>query len=198
MRKTNVNFVVDAAAFVAFVLLTASGVLLRYVLPPGSGRFSTLWGMDRHDWGRIHFWIAVFLLVALALHLFLHWRWVVSVVKGRQLEGSGVRAALAVVGVLALAGLAAAPFLGRVEQTGEPPHRLRAAEHGAGESHDISGSMSLREVEQQTGVPAAEILKALGLPPDVPVDERLGRLRRQYGFEMQAVRDAAAKHAEQP
>ena len=183
MRRTDLNFVVDAAAFVAFVLLTATGVLVRYVLPPGSGWFSTLWGMDRHDWGQIHFWIAVLLLVSLGLHLFLHWRWVVCMVKGRPHEGSGLRVALAVVGVLALVALASAPFFGPVEQTGEPPHRARSMEPRGGEAHQIDGSMTLREVERRTGVPAAMILRELGLPLEVPADERLGRLRRQYGFE---------------
>ena len=88
------------------MFLTATGVLVRYVLPPGSGRFSTLWGMDRHDWGRVHFWIAVVLLLSLALHLLLHWRWVVSMASGRPREGSSSRVALSVVGVLALAALA--------------------------------------------------------------------------------------------
>ena len=197
MRKTNLNFVVDTVAFAAFVLLTATGVLVRYVLPPGSGRFSTLWGMDRHEWGRIHFWIAVLLLVSLGLHLFLHWRWVVSMVKGRPREGSGLRVALAVVGVLALGGLASAPFFGPVEQTGEPPHRLRSTKQGGGEANRIDGSMTLREVERRTGVPKAVILQELGLPLDVPADERLGRLRGQYGFEMQAVREIVEEHAEQ-
>ncbi len=45
MKQVQRNFVVDLAAFVAFVLLTTTGVLLRYILPPGSGRFTTLWGL---------------------------------------------------------------------------------------------------------------------------------------------------------
>ncbi len=196
MRRVNMNFVVDAVAFVAFVLLTATGVLVRYVLPPESGRFSTLWGMDRHDWGHIHFWIAVLLLVSLGLHLFLHWRWVVCVVKGRPREGSGLRAGLAVVGVLALAGLAIAPFISSVEQGGEPPHRLRSTEPGGGEAQKIDGSMTLREVERRTGVPAAVILRELGLPLEVSADEGLGTLRRQYGFEIKAVREIVARYAE--
>ncbi len=198
MRRASMNLVVDAVAFVAFVLLTATGVLIRYVLPPGSGRFSTLWGLDRDGWGQFHFWIAVLLLVSLGLHLFLHWRWVVGMVKGRPRQGSGLRAALAVVGVLALAALASAPFFGPVEQTGGPPHRLRSTQPGGGEAHQIDGSMTLREVERRTGVPAAVILRELGLPLDVPADDRLGRLRRQYGFEIQAVREIVKKHAEQP
>ena len=197
MRKSNVNFFVDAVAFAAFVFLTATGVLVRYVLPPGSGHFSKLWGMDRHAWGQIHFWIAVALMGALALHLLLHWRWVVSMVKGRPREGSGVRVALAVVGVLALAGLAVAPFLGQVEPTGEPPHRIRSGEHPTSTAYQIDGSMTLREVQQRTGVSSEVVLRELGLPLNVPTDERLGRLRRRYGFEMHDVREVVQKHLEQ-
>ena len=197
MQRAKVNFVVDAVAFGAFVLLTATGVLVRYVLPPGSGRFSTLWGMDRHEWGQIHFWLAVFLLVSLGLHLVLHWRWVVCMVKGRPSEGSGFRVALAVVGVLALAGLAGAPFIGPVEQTGEPARRLRFTEPDDRAADRIGGSMTLREIEQRVGVPAAVILRELGLPPDVPTDERLGKLRKQYGFNIRDIRAIARKHAKQ-
>jgi len=196
MRKSRVNFLVDAVAFAAFVFLDATGVLMRYVLPPGSGYFSTLWGMDRHEWGRIHFWIAVALMSALALHLFLHWRWIVCMVKGRPREGSGIRVALAIVGVLALAGLAVAPFLGQVEQTGEAPHRIRSGEHPTSPAYQIDGSMTLGEVEQRTGVSAEVVLRELGLPLDLPTDERLGRLRRRYGFEMHDVRQIVQKHLE--
>jgi len=198
MRKAKLNFIVDSLAFVAFTLLTTTGVLVRYVLPPGTGRFSTLWGMDRHDWGTVHFWIAVFLLVSLALHLFLHWRWIVGMVKGSPREGSGLRVALAIVGVLALVALAGAPFFAPVEQTGEPPNRQRSAEHESGEGQQIDGSMTLQEIQQRTGVPAAVILEDLGLPADIPTDERLGRLSREHGFEVRAVREAVEKRAEQP
>ena len=35
MNRTTLNFVVDTAAFVGFVLLTTTGVLMHYLLPPG-------------------------------------------------------------------------------------------------------------------------------------------------------------------
>jgi hypothetical protein len=194
MRRANLNFVIDAVALVPFVFLTATGVLVRYVLPPGSGHFSTLWGMDRHEWGQLHFWIAVILMASLGLHLFLHWRWVVCMVKGRPSEGSGLRVTLAVVGVMALAGLAAAPFFGPVEQTGEPPHRMRGRQTNESEVLQIDGSMTLSEVEQRTGVPADVILRELGLPPQVPIDSRLGRLRRDHKFELHDVREIVRRH----
>jgi hypothetical protein len=188
MRKPTRNFLVDALAFTVFVLLTASGVLMRYVLPPGSGRFTTVWGLDRHEWGSIHFWIAIGLLAVLALHVFLHWRWIVNVAKRRPREGSGARLSLGVVGLVALLALAIAPFLSPVERDGG---EIRApGRHSPGvEGHGpIRGSMTLGEVERATGVPAPHILRELGLPAGIPTDERLGRLRRVQPFEMEDVR----------
>ena len=50
MKRTTQNFVIDTVAFAGFVFLTATGVLVRYVLPPGSGHHTTVWGLDRHEW----------------------------------------------------------------------------------------------------------------------------------------------------
>jgi hypothetical protein len=119
MSKSMVNFLVDSVMFVAVMLLSATGFLIRYVLPPGSGHFSQLWRMDRHQWGQIHFWIAVVLMGAVALHLLLHWNWVVCMVRGRPGKASRIRVALAVIGVFALTGLMVALFFAQVEQTGE-------------------------------------------------------------------------------
>lgn len=55
-------------------------------------------------------------------------------------------------------------------------------------SKGIRGSMTLNEVEKNTGVPVAYILKRLELPDDTDPESRLGRLRRQHGFEMHKVR----------
>ena len=96
MKRPNLNFLVDCLGFGGFVLLTATGVLMRYVLPPGSGRSTTIWTLDRHEWGSIHFWIAIAFLAVLALHLFLHWRWIVTLMSGRPRQGSGARLALGI------------------------------------------------------------------------------------------------------
>jgi len=125
MNRPRLNFLIDAVAFVAFVFLTTTGVLSRYVLPPGSGRYATLWGLDRHGWGDIHFWVAVLLLATLALHIVLHWRWVVTMVRGQRSEASGIRVALGVVGLLGLLGIAAAPLLAPVERAGDPRQAFR-------------------------------------------------------------------------
>jgi hypothetical protein len=57
--------------------------------------------------------------------------------------------------------------------------------------------MTLAEVEAATGVSAETLKSELGLPVDTSADERLGRLARQYGFNMETVRHIVAKHTEQ-
>jgi hypothetical protein len=72
-------------------------------------------GLDRHEWGSLHFWTALAFLAALALHLALHWRFLASLLRGRAREGSWQRALLGVCGLLALIALALAPLLAPVE-----------------------------------------------------------------------------------
>lgn len=120
MNRPKLNFLIDVVAFIAFAFLTTTGVLARYMLPPGSGRYATLWGLNRHGWGDLHFWVAVLLLGLLALHLALHWRWILCIVRGQRSEASGPRVALGVVGIMGLLGLAAAPLLAPVERSGTP------------------------------------------------------------------------------
>jgi len=188
MKRPNVNFIVDFLGFAGFVLLTATGVLMRYVLPPGSGHFTTIWGLDRHEWGSIHFWIAIAFLAVLACHLFLHWRWIVTLMRGRPREGSGARVALGTVGLAALLALAVAPFVSPVERVGERQHAPNPHSSEIEGLESIRGFMTLAEVQEATGVPADHILRELGLPPSVEHKERLGRLRTVYGFTIDDVR----------
>ncbi|MCB2154363.1 DUF4405 domain-containing protein [bacterium] len=214
MNRTKTNFFVDAVALAAFLFLTTTGLLMRYTLPPGSGgrhggEGTSVWGLTRHDWGGVHFWIAVGMLVVLAVHLLLHWRWILAVVRGKPREAQGGRALIGVFATLALIVLAAAPLLAPKSGTTESESRRGGRGSGReaastvtnvaeavthGESETIRGSMSLAEVEQTTGVPATAVIAALGLPTDTDPGQRLGQLRRQHGFEMEAVRTIVAEY----
>lgn len=57
----------------------------------------------------------------------------------------------------------------------------------------ITGQMTLREIEEKTGIPAGKIAEKLGLPSHVSSRESLGRLRKQYFFTMQEVREVVAE-----
>ena len=211
MKRPTMNSIVDGLSLVGFTLLAATGFLLRFVLPPGSGRLvgegnglmsarkpiALVWGMTGHQWGTIHYWIAVAFMSALAIHLVLHWRAIVCLVKGQPAQESGIRAGMGVVGAVFLLALAAAPFFSPKEivPRSQLQERMGAASGPspeAGKDLDaIQGTMTLRDAEKRTGVPVSVLKRKLGLPPDASPDERLGRLRRQYGFEMQDVRRAA-------
>jgi len=114
MKKRAQNFVIDSVGFAGFLFLVGTGVLMRYVLPPGSGTGLTVWGMDRHGWGSIHFWLAVTFLSVLAIHLFLHWKWILAMVQGRPREESGMRVGLGMAGLAALITLALSPVVSPV------------------------------------------------------------------------------------
>lgn len=86
MRKQTMNFYIDLAACVVMILLAATGLILRYVLLPGSGGRGggsqlLLWGLGRHDWGGLHVWLSIALGVLIVLHLVLHWSWVCATTR---------------------------------------------------------------------------------------------------------------------
>ncbi len=76
MARSTLNFAVDLVTFITLWALLTTGLLIKYVLPPGTGRWLTVLGKDRHGWGDIHFYLAVALCGLLVVHVLLHWRWV--------------------------------------------------------------------------------------------------------------------------
>ena len=83
MNRTIANIIIDSVAAFLFLGMIATGYLLRFPLPPGSNKTLSLWGFTRHQWGDIHFWISLGLLVVLVIHLVLHWNWIVTVIGKR-------------------------------------------------------------------------------------------------------------------
>lgn len=78
MNKALLNLMIDSLAAALLTAMVGTGYILWFALPPGTNRTHTLWGLPRHQWGAVHFWISVALLAALALHVALHWRWLVT------------------------------------------------------------------------------------------------------------------------
>jgi len=82
--------VIDLLAAVFFLGMLASGYIMRYPLPPGAHADYYLWGLNRFQWGDLHYWISIGLLGILLVHVALHWQWVASVIGRRfRLAGSG-------------------------------------------------------------------------------------------------------------
>jgi hypothetical protein len=202
MKRTQLNFAIDAATFVAFLLLLSTGLLLQYQLPVGSGglegrgaghgagdrEISLLWGWTRHEWGHIHYWIAGVLVAVLATHLILHWKWIVCVVKGTHNDVSGHRFGVGIASLLGLILLAAIPLLSSTEQTTRRAllqHRDSTATAAEAEQTTaLRGSMTVEEVAKAMHLSTSELLAKLGLPDDTEPGDRIGQSLRRNGMQV--------------
>ncbi|MGI9227803.1 MAG: DUF4405 domain-containing protein [Gammaproteobacteria bacterium] len=111
MKKSKLITLIDIAAFISFIFVVSTGVLMRYVLPPRSGQSIEILGMSRHEWGDIHFYITFIFLAILSIHLVLHWKFIRNMFHARIKEASNFRLMLGLVGLIAVLALALAPFV---------------------------------------------------------------------------------------
>jgi hypothetical protein len=198
MKRNTLNFWIDFISLLAMLGLIWTGLLIHYVLPPGTGGRGgghglILWGLDRHDYGNIHFYLALTLIALMVIHVWLHWSWVRATVKklaGMELTTdtkgtvSGI-VLLIIIVALMIGGLLYAEQL-VVSTTRSIGHQTIEGE-SALPSH-ISGQTTLSQAAEIGGIPVEQLILHLKLPSDVDINERLGRLKRQYGFEIHDVR----------
>jgi hypothetical protein len=89
MTKSKLNLIIDALMLLCMAAIAGIGLLMRNVLVPGYqrwdiyGRNVELYfrGMDRHQWGTIHFIVALALLAMLVLHIVLHWSMILGIYR---------------------------------------------------------------------------------------------------------------------
>jgi len=213
MKRNTLNFVIDAITAMVMLGMIATGLLLRFVLPPGSGSRRVLWGWDRHDWGDLHFWLAVGIGAIIILHVALHWQWV-CVTALRCVPGcrqhpspreftrnlSGASLILLLAGILGcfvwIARAATSDVRGAEAGVGADRAQGRnAAAHEDGRDdrlksgdRSVRGSTKLSEAAEAYGLTVEVARERLKVPQDVPADEQLGRLSAKYGFTMQQAR----------
>ncbi len=194
MKTSKQNFIIDALAFIFFVFLTTTGIIVHYLLPAGSGHSSAIWGWSRHDWGEIHFYMALGFLLILAFHLFKHWKWIFSLVKGRKRQEKGRRALLGLVGLVAILIIGILPLASPVQKS--DTKRPETSEHRERSNSvpTIKGSMSLEDIETLTGVPSAYLIKELKLPANVSKNKRLKELKTEHVFEMEKLRELVSHY----
>jgi hypothetical protein len=204
MKRSSLNFIIDSVAFAGFLLLATTGMLLAYRLPPGSGgregfgdgrgesqrSIDLLWGLTRHEWGDVHYWMAIALMAVLALHLFLHWNWIVCVVRGKPSSASPYRLALGTLGLVSVVVLSVIPLFGTT--TSLTRGELRDEPAAASDVESIRGSMTFEQIAAETGTTVAFLIEELQLPSDTDPNSRAGRLLRDHGLEMSDLRQAIA------
>jgi glucan phosphoethanolaminetransferase (alkaline phosphatase superfamily) len=144
MRRPSQNFAIDIAIAVTFVLLIATGFLMKYVIPPGSGRALTVLTMNRHEWGEIHFWISVTMILLIALHLLLHTKWITTMVKGKNPLLRRKRAAAGIIVGIVMLFVVLLPFLLPVQRTDAGQGEGSSSERVEAPSHDGEEARQMR------------------------------------------------------
>jgi hypothetical protein len=94
MKRSSLNFIVDLVAFLNLLCLASTGYIMKYILPPGTGgrgrqmhggiggeHIKELWSMTRHEWGAIHFYLALLFVILMVVHIILHWTWLKNYLK---------------------------------------------------------------------------------------------------------------------
>jgi len=89
VKRSSLNFVVDFIAFLNLLALILTGLIMKYILPPGSGGLGriahdgkgrepikTLLSLSRHQWGSIHFYLGLLFATLMLVHIILHWKWI--------------------------------------------------------------------------------------------------------------------------
>ncbi len=243
--KPKLNLVIDTLMFLVFMSVAGLGFLMKFVLLPGykiNEIYGTdidlfFWGLDRHQWGAIHLYLALSWVILLIFHIIFHWRSIVSIFK-RMVPGKAIRRIITLIVTILGISLVLVPVLvnPEVAEHQRTLHRNRVTgERGTGthsrrielrneessipqevsitpeteepeesvvqkgikktevvDVHlhnqvDIDGIMTLYEVAARYNISIEELAAAIDVPSDYAY-ERLGRLRKRFGFEMDDLR----------
>ncbi|MBM3167424.1 MAG: DUF4405 domain-containing protein [Chloroflexi bacterium] len=80
-RKREIKVKLYARAIIAITLITSwsllslSGLVL-WLAPTGrrSGQIELLFGLTKHEWGDVHFWIAIATIIITLAHIIIDWK----------------------------------------------------------------------------------------------------------------------------
>ena len=94
-NKAKTRFALDSVIAVAFALSALSGIVMLLVpggyeggRNPNYGR-EILW-LGHHQWSDLHTWGSLVMIAGVLVHVALHWKWIVCMVKkGLALERKG-------------------------------------------------------------------------------------------------------------
>jgi len=124
MKKSKINFIIDSLMFLVMMTIGGIGLLMKYVLIPGREIWEkygrrvdlNLLGLDRHEWGAVHFILGISLLALLVLHIYFHWNMIPGMFC-KLIGGSKRRIIIAVVFIILSIFLIAFPLLVSPEVT---------------------------------------------------------------------------------
>ena len=113
MNQFTITKTLDFFSFVTLMLMLSTGVFLKVTLPPRSGG-DEVWGLSRHEWGDIHFYLSVIFLLFMSAHLVAHAKFIKSVIIGKAPTEKYYRIVAGIIGAIALISLAFSPVISPV------------------------------------------------------------------------------------
>ncbi len=83
MNRNKLNFLVDFFAFISFLIVAKTGLIIFFFLPEGvrQGRYQEFLGITKSTYALLHDLSGIVMIVLVLIHLVLHWRWIVCNVK---------------------------------------------------------------------------------------------------------------------
>ena len=186
MRRSAVNLLIDVISLLVFLAMIWTGCLMHYVLPAGGGRGHTLtlWGMNRHEYSKLHFYLALTMVALIIVHLWLHWPWICSTMSnllGAPRPKRFKRALYGLFLLLVMVIVTAGSLLWietKVMYTyGEDPTGYGYEAFETNELPDITGRTTLSQAAEMAGISVEQLIIKLHLPSNINPNERLGRLR---------------------
>jgi hypothetical protein len=77
VKKAKINYWVDAGIGISFVLSAISGLVFLLPVAPSA----RVLGIGYSLWSDLHTWSSVGMILSVAAHLVLHWRWILGMTK---------------------------------------------------------------------------------------------------------------------
>jgi hypothetical protein len=133
MKKAKLNLIIDVLLLLALAMIAGIGLLMKIVLVPGYmrreiyGRNVELffWGLDRHQWGAIHFIISIVFIALIILHIVLHWQMIVGIYRN-LIPNRSVRWIIALILLAITILLSVFPYFIKPKIGGQDDHHSRA------------------------------------------------------------------------
>ena len=86
-HQTMINFWLDTALLVNFVVLVWISVVVEFIFPPAeSAAGFLLWGLNLSSFMDVQFAVLCLLFLGIVLHLMMHWTWVCGVLGSRLMR----------------------------------------------------------------------------------------------------------------
>ena len=122
MKKPKLNLIIDILLLILMAAIMGIGFLLKFRLLSGHEKWekyganldTTLFGLDRHQWGTIHLILGLTLFVVLVLHIWFHWNMIICIFR-KLIKNKGPRIIFTIVLCLLTLFFLVAPFVFNIE-----------------------------------------------------------------------------------